>query len=248
MAWSEFSIPDVKAIREACGGTLNDVALAVVTSAIRRYAELHGMPVKNRLLRLMVPVNVRREGEHNGLGNQVSMLPVSVPLDIRDPVKLLNAVRERTEALKASHVADLIHLFATWMGTTPVPLQALLGPLASVLPVPPFNMVCTNVPGPQEPLYALGREMLTYYPYVPIGNEMGLGCAIQSYNHKLYFGLTGDAAAVPDVDRVKAFLDAAFSELCRAAGVRKQSTKPTRRPRKAAQASKARPLASAALH
>ncbi len=229
VAWSEFSIPEVKAIREACGGTLNDVVLAVVTSAVRRYAELHRAPVKNRLLRLMVPVNVRREGEKNGLGNRVSMLPVSVPLDIRDPAELLDAIRQRTEALKSARVADLIHLLATWMGTTPVPLQALLGPLASLLPVPPFNLVCTNVPGPQSPLYLLGREMQTYYPYVPIGNDMALGCAIQSYNHKLYFGLTGDAAAVPDVDRLKAFLDSSFADMCRAAGVHSQRRARVRR-------------------
>lgn len=229
VSWTEVSMPRVKEVRNACGGTLNDVVLTVVTSAVRRYAELHGAPVKHRLLRLMVPVNVRSEHERNGLGNRVSMLPVSVPLDIRDPVKLLAAVRERTEALKTSRVADIIHLLATWVGTTPAPLQALLGPLTSLLPIPPFNMVCTNVPGPQEPLYALGRKMLTYYPYVPIGNDMGLGCAIQSYNQTLYFGFTGDSAAVSDVDRMAGFLDSAFEELCRAAGV---GNKPRPRARK----------------
>jgi len=229
VAWSEFSIPEVSAIRKACGGTLNDVMLCVVTSAVRDYAELHGAPLENRSLRLMVPVNLRRDanGNGSGLGNQVSMLPVSVPLDIRDPAKLLDTIRQRTEALKKAHVADLIHLLATWVGTTPAPLQALLGPLAAVLPVPPFNMVCTNVPGPQEPLYLLGRKMLTYYPYVPIGNEMGLGCAIQSYNQKLYLGFTGDSAAAPDVARLKRFLDGAFSNLLRAAGV--QPARPRRR-------------------
>lgn len=217
VAWSEVSIPEVCAIRQACGGTLNDVVLTTVTGAVRRYAELHGSPVKNRLLRLMVPVNIRRNGDHNGLGNQVSMLPVSIPLDIRDPVKLLDAVRQRTEAMKTARVADLLHLFATWMGTTPVPLQALMGPLASLLPVPPFNMVCTNVPGPPVPLYALGRKMVTFYPYVPIGNDMGVGCAIQSYNQVLYFGLTADTAAAPDVARLKRFLDQSFEELRAAA-------------------------------
>jgi diacylglycerol O-acyltransferase / wax synthase len=219
VAWSEFSIPEVGAIREACGGTLNDVMLTVVTSAVRQYAELHGAPLKHRLLRLMVPVNLRRDGNHTGLGNLVSMLPVSTPLDIRNPVRLLDEVRQRTEALKGARVADLIHLFATWVGTTPVPLQALMGPLASLLPVPPFNLVCTNVPGPRAPLYVLGRKMLTYYPYVPIGNEMGVGCAIQSYNNKLYFGITADAKSAPDVARLKHFLDSAFAELRQAAGI-----------------------------
>jgi diacylglycerol O-acyltransferase len=184
---------------------------------VRRYSELHGAKLKHQLLRLMVPFNLRRDENHNGLGNRVSMLPVSVPLDIRDPLKLLDAIRQRTEALKHARVADLIHLFATWMGTTPVPLQALLGPLATLLPIPPFNMVCTNVPGPQLPLYVLGKKMLTYYPYVPIGNEMALGCAIQSYDHKLYLGLTADVAAAPDVGRLRDFVDDAFASLKKAA-------------------------------
>jgi diacylglycerol O-acyltransferase len=235
VTWSEASIPDVKAIREKCGGTLNDVVLTVVTSAVRRYVELHGAPVKNKLLRLMVPVNLRRDQNHTGLGNRVSMLPVSIPLDIRDPVELLDAIRQRTEALKSARVADFIHLFSMWMGATPAPLQALMGPLSSLLPVPAFNMVCTNVPGPQFPLRILGREMLTYYPYVPIGNEMGVGCAIQSYNQKLYFGLTADVEAAPDVARLKRFLDQAFQELRRAAGVappvrRRPRRKPAKMP------------------
>jgi diacylglycerol O-acyltransferase / wax synthase len=126
--------------------------------------------------------------------------------------------------------ADLIHLFATWMGTTPVPLQALLGPLAALLPIPPFNMVCTNVPGPQFPLYVLGHKMLTYYPYVPIGNEMALGCAIQSYDHKLYLGLTADTAAAPDVARLRNFLDQAFASLKKAAGVTSKNFTAPREP------------------
>jgi diacylglycerol O-acyltransferase len=219
VAWTEISIPEVSAVRKASGGTLNDVVLTVVTLAVQRYSELHGAALKNRLLRLMVPVNLRHDANHNGLGNQVSLLPVSVPLDIRDPLKLLNAIRRRTEALKHVPVADFIHLFATWMGTTPVPLQALIGPLATLLPVPPFNMVCTNVPGPQLPLYAFGHKMLTYYPYVPIGNEMAVNCAIQSYDHKLYFGLTADRAAAPDVARLRNFLDHAFVSLKKAAGL-----------------------------
>ena len=230
VAWTEISIPQVSAIREAAGGTLNDVVLAVVTIAVRRYTEIHHGSVRHRLLRMMVPVNLRRDGNHNGLGNIVSVLPVSIPLDIRDPVKLLDAIRIRTQALKTTHLAELIHLASTWMGTAPAPLQALLGPLAGALPVPPFNLVCTNVPGPPVPLKLLGREMVTFYPYVPIGNDMGVGCAIQSYNGKLYFGFTGDAAAAPDVDRLRDFLDRAFSELSEAAGV-KQS-KPTPRPSK----------------
>ncbi|HLG97553.1 MAG TPA: wax ester/triacylglycerol synthase family O-acyltransferase [Bryobacteraceae bacterium] len=225
VAWTEIAMAEVKSIRESCGGTLNDVMLTVLTAAVRRYALLHRVGVKGKRLRLMVPVNVRREGMENGLGNRVSMLPVSVPLDVTDPVELLELIRARTEALKSAHVADLIYLIATWMGMTPVPLQAAVGPLSSLLPVPPFNMVCTNVPGPQAPLYALGHKMVTYHPYVPIANQMGLGCAIQSYNGTLFIGLSADAESAPDVERLRQFLDEAFRALCRAAGVTPASVK-----------------------
>jgi diacylglycerol O-acyltransferase len=219
VAWAELSIADVSAIRAALGGTLNDVVLAAVTCAVRRYAELHGQSMKNRLLRIMVPVNLRRDEKHYGFGNRVSVLPVDIPLDVRGPAELLNAVRQRTEAMKSAHIADLIQLVAACVGIAPAPLQAFLGPLASVLPVPLFNMVCTNVPGPQYPLYLLGREMLTFHPYVPIGNDMGVGCAIQSYNGKLYFGLTADIAAAPDVRVLNEFLEEAFAEFRQAAGL-----------------------------
>lgn len=226
IAWSEISMAEVKAIREKCGGTLNDVVLTVVTSAVRRYAELHGVNVLERRLRLMVPVNLRRQEPDDGLGNRVSLLPVNTPLDLRDPLKLLDEIRQRTEALKKARVADWIHLGATWMGMTPVPLQAAAGPLSNLLPVPPFHMVCTNVPGPPVPLYALGQRMLTYYPYVPIANQMAFNCAIQSYNQVLYIGLTVDPLIVPDLGRLKRFLDGSFRELCRAAGVKRPAAAP----------------------
>ena len=229
VAWTEIPIAEVKVIREACGGTLNDVVLTIVTAAVRRYTELHGQKVENRKLRIMVPVNLRRDGQPNSFGNRVSMLPVTLPLDVRDPVKLLDAVRTRTEAFKSARVGDFVHLAATWIGTTPAPVQALLGPLASVLPVPPFNMVCTNVPGPQQSLYLMGREMVGFYPYVPIGNEMAMNCAIQSYNGKLYFGLTGDVEAAPDLDRLRDFLDESFVSLRAAAlATSPQSSPPPR--------------------
>jgi WS/DGAT C-terminal domain len=102
----------------------------------------------------------------------------------------------------------------------PVPVQALLtGLLSNVVPVLPFDMVCTNVPGPPEPLYLLGRRMLTYYPYVPIGDFMGVCCAMVSYNGAFYFGLTGDSACAPDLNRLRDFLNDAFAELKAAAGI-----------------------------
>jgi len=219
VAWTEITIPSVNEVRATCGGTLNDVVLTILTAALSRYARFHKQTVDGRLLRLMVPVNLRRDEHSHGLGNRVSLLPLNIPLDIRDPVKLLDAVRTRTEAYKAAHVGEFVHLFATLAGATPAPLQALLEPLANILLSPPFNLVCTNVPGPPFPLYVLGHVMLTTYPYVPIGNVMGMNCAVQSYNDKLYFGLTGDVSAAPDLDRLKVFIDEAFADLYKAAGL-----------------------------
>jgi hypothetical protein len=94
----------------------------------------------------------------------------------------------------------------------PAPMQATLGALAE-LPFPPFNMVATNVPGPQIPLYMCGVKMLKYYPYVPVGYRLGLGCAILSYNQTLYFGLSSDAKAMSDVEKFNDILEEVFADL-----------------------------------
>lgn len=218
-AWTEIPIPEISAIREACGGTLNDVALAVVIAAVQKYARLRGQTVRNRLVRIMVPVNLRSLGEQPGVGNRVSAFPLVAPLDIPDPVELLHAVHAKTQSLKRSHLLDLVGLGMAWMGVVPAPFQAMFGMLGNVLPIPPFHLVCTNVPGPQFPLYLLGHELLRSYPYVPIGNDMGFCCAMQSYNGRLFIGLTADTEAAPDVDRIRGFVDRSFEELRDAAGV-----------------------------
>ena len=118
------------------------------------------------------------------------------------------------------------------MGILPAPVQALVGAIATT-PIPAFNMVSTNVPGPQVPLYASGKRMVAYYPHVPVGYAVGVGCAIMSYDQKLYFGLTSDVRAMPDVERLKQFLDESFLELRTAAGVPETQPKVMKRARSA---------------
>jgi hypothetical protein len=220
VAWAEFAMKDINAVRHSVGAKVNDVAMHVLAGAVRRYGRLHRLKMKGRLLRLMAPVNLRRDPGNPGLGNMISILPVSIPLDIDDPVDLLRAIHERTETLKRTHVAEMIILGSTCLGVAPASLQSLaFGMTGNDLPFPPFNMVCTNVAGPTAPLYALGRKMLTYYPYVPIGNQMGGCCAIASYNGTLYFGLTGDSASAPDLGRMRDFLYESFAELQTATGL-----------------------------
>jgi len=216
-AWAEVPLAEVKNIRHSCGTSVNDVALALVTATVRRYSQLHGERVKGRLLRVMVPVNMRGSGSAADLGNRISLVPVTIPLDIRNPRQLLAAIHKRTEFLKHAHAAELISLAGGLIGLLPTSLQALVGPMLSQLPITPFNLVCTNVPGPQFPLYLLGHKMLSWYPYVPIGGEMAVNCAILSYNGTMYFGFSGDVHAAPDLRRLESFLRLSFRELQKAA-------------------------------
>jgi diacylglycerol O-acyltransferase len=229
IAWAEIPLAQIKAVREASGTTVNDVVLTVVASALRRYAELQGTRLKGRLLRIAVPVNTRGNGNPNELGNRISFLPVSVPLDLCNPKKLLASVHERMQLLKNGHAAEVVGLAGTLIGTILPAVQAVAGPVVSQLPISLCNTICTNVPGPQTPLYLLGRRMLRSYPYVPIGGELGLNCAMMSYNGMAYFGFTADAKAAPHVHRLEKFVGQAFSQLQKAVGLGQPQSR--RRPR-----------------
>lgn len=219
--WADVDLGEAQAVREAVGGTLNDVILTVVTRALARYVRLHGESAVNRFVRIVCPVSLRN-GDHNGdLGNQISFLPVALPLDVRSPVRLMHAVTERMSIMKHAGAAGWVALLAGCIAAMPTPFQALLWKSIPeiILPVSLFNMICTNVPGSPVPLYAAGRKMIASYPQVPTGWDLGVGCAVQSYNGKLCFGLIADAEAAPDVGRLRDFMHDSFDELRRAAGV-----------------------------
>jgi diacylglycerol O-acyltransferase len=215
--WTEFSMGDVKAVREAVGGTVNDVILAVLTRALARYVKMHGQSVVNRYVRYGCPVNLRQPDQQGGLGNQISFLPVALPMDARGPIRMLQAVVKRTEALKRCGALSLVGLAARWFAAAPPPLHALFWRNIPdvILPVPVLNLICTNVTGSPTPLYAVGRRMLSAYPQVPTGYEFGVGCAVHSYDGKLFFGLIADTHAAPDVDHLRDFLVLSFQELRR---------------------------------
>jgi len=236
-ACTAIPLAEVKMIRQKCGTSVNDVILAIVTATVRRYCEAHGENVKGRLFRMMVPVNLRGSNTPSELGNRISLVPVTVPLNIREPRKLLAAVHKRTEFLKQMHAAELVSLAGGLIGMLPTSLQGLAGPLASQLPVTPFNLVCTNVPGPQSPLYLLGHKLLDWYPYVPVGGEMAVNCAILSYNGQIYFGFSGDVHAAPDLRKLEKLLEASFLELREAVDLRPPHPKKVKRKREMVPAS-----------
>lgn len=211
--WTEIPLDQIKAVKQACGATVNDIALATMTLAVRRYVELHGVRLKGRALRVVVPVSLRGEADEKELGNRITFLPISIPLDFRGPGQLIAAVRERMALLKGAHLAEFVGLAGSLLGAVPSPLQALLGPIASQLPLSICNLIFTNVRGPASSLYLLGHKMLACYPYVPIGGEMGMNCAVLTYDGTAYFGFTGDVNAVPDLKLFEKFLVQGFVEL-----------------------------------
>ncbi len=239
--WTEIPLQDIKAVKNTFNVTVNDVVLAVFTLGFRKYAELHGVQLAGRLLRIVVPVNVRNGQNHDDLGNRISFLPVSVPLDEGDPKKVIADVHRCMEFLKNSHAAELVGLFGSVLSLMPVPMQAVAWPMLSKAPISLCNVICTNVPGPQEPLYLQGHKMLTCYPYVPIGGEMGINCAVLTYNGTAFIGLTSDVNAIPDLPVLERSLIESFAELMKAAGL-KSAKRPAqqrkRRARKIAAASK----------
>ncbi len=210
---------EVNRIRAVTGGTINDAALTVLGGAVARYLEGHGEDVSDRIIRIYTPVNVRHGNEEGTLGNKVSMLLVEVPAGEKDPVARLKVVQQRTAQLKKEHVSEGVENLSNAVFAMPAPVSKALVNLGA-LPLDRMgNMVCTNVPGPRFPLYSIGHQMLSMYPIVPIAWEMGIGCAIASYNGTLYLGLTADLGAAPDAHLLSDYLVESYVELRTAAGV-----------------------------
>jgi len=146
-------------------------------------------------------------------------MPVALPMDVQDPAEMLRAVAARTETMKRSGAAALVGVMAGCIAKAPTALQALFwrGLPELILPVPLFNLICTNVPGPPIPLYAVGKRMIAAYPQVPTGYDLGVNVAVESYDGKLFFGLVADAQVASDVNRLRDFLYVSFQELRAAA-------------------------------
>ena len=217
IAWTEVSLDDIKKVKDVFGTTVNNVLLAVLTSAIGSYSAGHGVQLEGRQMRVVVPVNLRGDDNPDHLGNRITFLPINVPLDIADVKDLLLAIHEKMEVYKAAKVAGLVGLLGNIIGALPTMFQAMAAPVLSELPLNLVNTIITNVPGPQVPLYVMGHKMTHWYPVVPIGGEMGMNIALLSYNGYVYFGFHGDVQAVPDVEQLEQLVQSSFAELLRSA-------------------------------
>jgi diacylglycerol O-acyltransferase / wax synthase len=218
------SLDDLKAIRSALGGTVNDVILSVLSGAFRDLMVSRGDPVDGSLLRTLVPVSIRAPGDRTA-NNQVSVIIAELPVGVADPVERLAATRRQMDTLKGSHQAEAGEVATTLAGFVPPTLYALALRSASAalrrFPQQSVHTVTTNVPGPREPLSALGREMVEYLPFVPLSQGTRIGVAILSYNGQVRFGVTGDYDTIPEVDWFCARIETGVAELLSRSGVRR---------------------------
>jgi diacylglycerol O-acyltransferase len=222
--WVRASLDDLKAIKNAAGGTVNDVVLAVVTRALRRHLAQRDEPVDGVELHAFVPVSVRTEDQPGTLGNQVAGMIAALPISCPDPLTCLGRISDQMRGLKDSGQAIGAQALTELMGFAPPNLMGQASRLMARQRF--FNLVVTNVPGPQFPLYLMGRELKDIFPMVPLTHNAGLGVAIVSYNGGMNFGLVGDFDALPDLEDLAEHFDAALRELAEAAGVKLRGEEP----------------------
>jgi len=213
--WASFELADFKRVKNALGGTVNDVSLAVVAGALRRWLVEHEVAVDGKELKALVPVSIRTENEHGELGNKLTAMRGPLPVGIADPVKRLGSISTAMDDLKESKQplgAEAIWGLNDWFRDFAPPV--LLGPTAAVnFSTRLFNLLVTNFPGPQIPVYVLGRELTEVYPVGFLARNHALAIAILSYNGKVGFGVLSDPGSLPEAERIVGHLAASVEEL-----------------------------------
>jgi WS/DGAT/MGAT family acyltransferase len=215
--WHTMSLEEVKSVKNRLGGTVNDVVLATVAGAVRRFLERRRVHCEHVDFRVMAPVSVRAQDEHGALGNRVSAWIVPMPLAERDPKRRMAIIQETTSHLKESKQALGAEVLAQVGEWTPSTILSLASRMASR--ALPFNLVVTNVPGPQVPLYMLCARMRDNFGFVPLTDGLCLGIVLFSYAGILCWGFTCDWDLVPDLHDFVNDVDKSFQELKRAAAV-----------------------------
>jgi WS/DGAT/MGAT family acyltransferase len=208
-------LEDYKKVRRAHGGTVNDVVLGVVSGALRNWLQTRGEPVRaSMVVRAMVPVSVRRpgSGEEPG-GNQIASLLVDLPVGESSPLVRLHRVSYAMRAHKDSGQSVAAQALAGIAGFAPPTLHSLGARVAADLSRRVFNLVVTNVPGPQRPLYAAGARLIRAYPVVPLARGQALTIGVTSYDGGLFYGLWADRDAMPDLAVLGQCLEDALAEL-----------------------------------
>jgi diacylglycerol O-acyltransferase / wax synthase len=210
-SWTRCQLDDFKRIKDSFGGTVNDVVLTVVSGALRSWLRSRGVKTEGLELRALVPVSIRAEDEHGELGNRIAAMRGPLPVYIEDPVKRLAAVRQGMDGLKESKQALGAEVISRYNDFAPPTLLAQASRINFSTRL--FNLIVTNVPGPQMPLYVLGRELEDVFPVAFLPEDHALAIAIMSYNGGIDFGLLGDYDAMEDIEMLSTGLSESLQDL-----------------------------------
>jgi diacylglycerol O-acyltransferase len=209
--WTEFALTDVQALRRALGGTMNDLLLAMVTRGFRDLLLARNEPFDDRVVRTLVPVSVRKEGEQDS--NRVSALPVELPIGTADPLDRFADLRAQTRRLKESHQAQASDVLVRLAHVIPAPVSDAALRAAVALPQSAAQTITSNVPGSSTPLYLLDRRMLTCHPFAPLCWRVRIAVGIFSYVDRLSIGVTADAPLTSDARHLAAGIRHGYDEL-----------------------------------
>jgi diacylglycerol O-acyltransferase / wax synthase len=204
-------LDDYKTVKNAFGGTVNDVVLTVVSGALARWLHERGVRTEGLEMRALVPVSVRQESHRGTLGNQLTVMRGPLPVYIRDPVARLRFVRRAMDGLKESKQAVGAATLAAVNNLAPPTILAQASRLNFSTRL--FNLLVTNIPGPQFPLYVLGRRLEDLFPLAFLPKNHALAVAIMSYDGGLDYGLLGDYDTLPDIDAIAEGIEASLGEL-----------------------------------
>jgi diacylglycerol O-acyltransferase / wax synthase len=216
-SWVRVALADVKAIKDALGGTVNDVMLAIVAGGLARDLRRRGVDVRGLELKTMVPVSVRSQEARGALGNQVAAMMAPLPVGVEDPVARFELISGEMRKLKESGQAVGARVMTDLTGFAPPNIMSQAARVVARQRF--FNLVVTNVPGPQTPLYLMGRRLFETFPMVPLLDRQALGVAILSYDGRINFGLVGDYDVMADLEQLTKDFRASLLELAEAAGV-----------------------------
>jgi WS/DGAT/MGAT family acyltransferase len=213
--WARSELATFKRIKDTFGGTVNDVVLAVVTGALRKWLHQRGVRTEGLELRALVPVSIRTADERGELGNRLAAMRGPLPVYVEDPIRRLRVVSEQMEGLKRSKQALGAEVIARFNDFAPPTLLAQAARINFSTRL--FNTIVTNVPGPQIPLYILGRELEEVFPVAFLPPNHALAVAIMSYNGRICFGLLADYDSLEDVETIADGIDESLVELEQAA-------------------------------
>ncbi|HVO55491.1 MAG TPA: wax ester/triacylglycerol synthase family O-acyltransferase [Solirubrobacterales bacterium] len=214
--WARSELATFKRIKDALGGTVNDVVLAVVTGAVRNWLHTRSIRTEGLELRALVPVSIRSEDERGNLGNRIALMRGPLPVYVEDPVRRLHVISEAMDDLKRSKQALGAEVISRFNDFAPPTLLAQAARINFSTRL--FNLIVTNVPGPQLPLYVLGRELEEVFPIAFLPQNHRLAVAIMSYHGKVGFGLLADYDSMEDIELLSAGINDSLAELEAAAG------------------------------